>query len=106
MHEVKSKYKNPDQFIQGLKNKLSIEKILRDCSDVARKLAHGERIISCSKDWKRKVGTNSEAFGDLSLGEKVALIGTVESNGKYINDDGEKCSRMTIDVKEFRSFKV
>ena len=106
MHEVKSKYKNPDQFIQGLKNKLAIEKILKKCSDAARKLAHGERIISCSKDWKQKVGVTSEAFGNLSLGEKVALIGIVESNGKYFNDDGEICSRMTINVKEFRKFKV
>lgn len=105
MYSIKSKYKNPDRYIEVLKGKVMWAELSASAMAESAKREKGEIIMTCSSLWKSDHATeNSELFAEVPLNHKIAMIGYVESTTRYFNKKGKKCSGITIDVVEFRKF--
>jgi len=77
MNTVKSKYKNPDKYIQRLKNVLDrVREQSSDGYDLYEK-AIGRQIVSWSKGVTDSQAVNGHKFGVLRPGDIIHRVGRI-----------------------------
>lgn len=108
MYQVKSKYKNPDEYIRQLKRKVdwALENSMKDYNDYVKEL--GFHLFDYAEDSFEDFSINSRSFGKLKVRQTVKIIGTVEEVAEKVEcfKNGEDRSSIKLRLKEVRFIKA
>lgn len=107
MHNVKSKYKNPDEYIRKLKAKIKLQRTWLDKDREMRAKLHGDQIVS----WTRNSNvyhqnlSNGCDLGNFHVNDKVMIIGRVVKAMESTCNTGNRESSIDYKLLETRRIK-
>lgn len=93
IYVVKSKYKNPDKYIDKLKK--DIEWYIAT-KNAAIERNSSEMIVSWSSDTEDNIGVNGDNFMQLRIDDLISTVGKVKEIKSYKNLCGKICSAIKI----------
>lgn len=105
MHTVKSKYKNPDEYIRRLKAKIKLQRTWIDEDRERRKQLHGTLIVSWDKSATEDLLCTTRILGDLHAGDEITIYGKILIVKEFISDDGSFHSSINYRLLETRRIK-
>ena len=94
MEYIKSRYKNPDKFIEKLKGDIEY---FRSCIKDMMK-SEGKFLLKYVINSEKEFTLNSREFGNLKLNQTVILTGTVTDVHEYLVGGAERSS-IEIEMK-------
>lgn len=103
--KVESRYKNPDEYIRKLKTKIKLQRLWLDEDRERRNKLRGDLITGWSNKATTKLSCTTNIFGNLHAGDKIAVMGIVETVTEDTESDGSFCSSIDYKLLETRRIK-
>lgn len=106
MHNVKSKYKNPDEYIRQLKARIKLQRTWIDEDRERRKGLRGELITAWQPGSPDRQNNSSNCrLGDFHVDDKILVIGRIVKVVESACDAGNRESYVEFKRLETRRIK-
>jgi len=107
MYEVKSKYKNPDRYIEELKSTIKQRLIFSENDAELIEKEQGKLLFKYSSVSTKRFALSDRTFGDLKVRQHIAVHGMVQEIKENIKclENGEDHSEITLDLTEVRIYE-